>query len=99
MMKMNTDPDCSTAPLNFQTQPASLLISVVRGRFTLLLLSLMFVCGPDGLLFGQDATTAPAPVPVAPSGVIVRNLWPEIGITVLMVGAALFAVCRSSNRN
>ena len=42
----------------------------------------------------------PAPAP-APTTVVVqgRGLAFEWGITILMIGLALFVVCRSSNRN
>lgn len=45
---------------------------------------------------------APVQVPVNTAGsgsVIVRPLWTEITLTVMMFGLALFAVGRSSNRS
>ena len=41
---------------------------------------------------------APAPAP-APAPVITRSLTLEYILVVVMIGAALFAVCRSSRRN
>ena len=41
---------------------------------------------------------APAPAP-APAPVVTRSLTLEYIIVVVMIGAALFAVCRSSRRN
>lgn len=44
-----------------------------------------------------------APPPAAPAGggtgMLIRPLWTEIAITVIFLGLALFAVCRSSNRS
>jgi hypothetical protein len=41
--------------------------------------------------------------PAAPGGSgmvqVMRPLWTEMAITVVMAGLALFAVCRNSNRN
>ena len=50
--------------------------------------------------WSQGPTEAPAPATPAGGGaVLVRSLWTEIFVTVLMVGFALLAICRSSNRS
>lgn len=49
----------------------------------------------DGMMLAQ----APPPVPAPVSNVVSsRSFTVEIGIVVVMFGAALFAICRSSNR-
>lgn len=50
---------------------------------------------PGGTLLAQAPTTTPVPVTNVSSG---RSYTIEIGIVVIMIGAALFSVCRSSNR-
>lgn len=67
---------------------------------------LLFVLVLQSSLFAQAPvpapTTAPAPtaqVPVGGGSVIVRSLWTEIFIVLIMIGLALFAVGRSSNRS
>lgn len=55
-----------------------------------------------GLVVAASIALAQAPVPApAPTTVVVqgRGLALEWGITILMIGLALFVVCRSSNRN
>lgn len=53
-----------------------------------------------GEVHGQAPVSVPAPTPVSGGGgVIIRSLWTEIVLTVIMVGLALFAVARSSNRS
>jgi hypothetical protein len=54
-----------------------------------------------GLLasFSTALAQVPAPPPSAPIVVQGRGLALEWGITILMIGLALFVVCRSSNRN
>jgi hypothetical protein len=44
-------------------------------------------------------TAAPAPTPPPTQTVISRSLTLEYVIVVAMIGAAMFAVCRSSRRN
>lgn len=55
-----------------------------------------------GLVAAASTTLAQVPAPApAPTTVVVqgRGLAFEWGITILMIGLALFVVCRSSNRN
>lgn len=55
-----------------------------------------------GLVAGASTALAQVPAPApAPTTVVVqgRGLALEWGITILMIGLALFVVCRSSNRN
>ncbi len=52
------------------------------------------------LAVAQVPTSSPvAPAPVGGSPHIVRSLWFEAIITLVMVGIALFVICRSSNRS
>lgn len=67
---------------------------------------LLLVLVTQGSLLAQAPvpapTTTPAPTTQAPVGggsVIVRPLWTEIFIVLIMTGLALFAVGRSSNRS
>ena len=67
---------------------------------------LLFVLVVQSSLLAQAPvpapTTTPAPTVQAPVGggsVIVRSLWTEIFIVLIMIGLALFAVGRSSNRS
>lgn len=49
----------------------------------------------DGAMLAQAPPAVPEPVTNVTSG---RSYTVEIGIVVVMFGAALFAICRSSNR-
>jgi hypothetical protein len=49
----------------------------------------------DGMMLAQAPPPVSAPVTNVTSG---RSYTVEIGIVVVMFGAALFAICRSSNR-
>ncbi|SFI14750.1 hypothetical protein [Planctomicrobium piriforme] len=48
-----------------------------------------------GLTVSAQDTPPPAPAPQGPT----KSLWVDGGITVAMIGLALFVVCRNSNRN
>lgn len=62
-------------------------------RFLLALLWL--TCGTA---LAQPAAPAAPAAPPAGSQVLLRSLWPEVAITVVMVVLAMYAVCRNSRR-
>ncbi|OAI57571.1 hypothetical protein AYO47_07920 [Planctomyces sp. SCGC AG-212-M04] len=72
-----------------------------RGRWTggsavSILLGLALLMTISSPLLAQ--APAPAP-PAAPAPAVTRSLTLEYIIVVVMIGAALFAICRSSRRN
>lgn len=77
-------------------------MNLKRQRILFLLACLVIVC-LGHVVYAQAPVAVPnAPVQVPIGGgssVIVRPLWTEIFITVIMFGLALFAVGRSSNRS
>lgn len=73
-----------------------------RGRWTgglavSTLLGLVLLAAVASPLPAQ--TAAPAPTPTPTQTVLTRSLTMEYVIVVVMIGAAVFAVCRSSRRN
>ena len=65
--------------------------------------SVLLALGLGSSLFGQNPAPAPAGgTSPAPGGVVTVNQSNNIleyGLVIVMFGAALFAVCRSSRRN
>jgi hypothetical protein len=72
--------------------------AVRRMRFVLL--ALIAQCCAAPLLLAQASTTPAAPAGKATTVVTAsRPLYFEVAIVIVMMGLALFAVCRSSRRN
>jgi hypothetical protein len=69
------------------------------GSAALPLVGLAFLPALESSVAAQAPAPAPAAAPAAPPSVVTRSLTLEIIIVVVMIGAALFAVCRSSRRN
>lgn len=86
--------DSPTGPA--QRYPRRWLRSGIRSIFGAGCLIVWLVCTDP-----VWAQTEPAPAAPGQSGMVqvTRPLWTEMAITVVMVGLALFAICRSSNRN
>jgi len=84
-------------PLSIPESPQRRIVTGMSDRklvTAILLLGCLLVVWTGVPILAQEPGAAPLPAPVAPG----RPMWIDGGITVTLIGLALFVVCRGSHR-